>query len=117
MQAVEKLVAVWWAHVQEAGGGAGWNVEDSSRSRRPGSKGGWEAHDSKVSRSYYRGGRETITEKGADGRDKRVERSRMGLDADRAWERELPMELTVSIDQVQWTLERVAAGSEFRVQS
>ena len=36
----------------------------------------------------------------------------MGLDADKAWERELPLELTVSMDQVQWTLERVEAGED-----
>ena len=112
VRAVERLAEEWWEHARELGGGEGWNVEDRPRSERPGTKGGWEEHGSKASRSYYRGGRETVTEKGADGKEKRVERSRMGLDADKAWERELPLELTVSMDQVQWTVERVEAGED-----
>ena len=110
VRAVEKLVETWWMHVQEAGGGAGWNVPDRPRMARPGAVGGWEGHDSAVARSYYRGGRETVTGKAKDGKERSVERSRMGLDADKAWERGLPQELTVSIDQVQRAVEAVEAG-------
>ena len=116
MRAVEKLVEEWWGHVREAGDGEEWNVVDRPRSERPGILGGWEEHGSKRARTYYRGGKETVTEKGADGKEKKVERSRMGLDADKAWERELPSDCTVHIDQVQRALERVAAG-DYSLQS
>ena len=110
VRAVEKLIETWWTHVREAGGGEGWNVPDRPRMARPGAVGGWEGHGSAVTRSYYRGGRETVTETGKDGKERSVERSRMGLDADKAWERGLPQELTVSIDQVQRAVEAVEAG-------
>ena len=111
VRAVERLVKEWKVHVEEAGSGEGWNVEDKPRSERPGAKGGWEEHSSKVARSYYRGGKETITVINKKGDGEKKERSRMGLDADKPWERELPQEVTVSIDQVQRAIE---AGEEGR---
>ena len=108
--AVERLVVVFRAHVAEAGGGAAWNAKDRARSE--GLRGSrWQGHSSMVSRSYYRGGKERVKRRDADGNEKEIERCRMGLETQLPWESRLPDELTVTADQVTRALEKVADGA------
>ena len=106
--AVERLVVVFRAHVAEAGGGAAWNAKDRARSE--GLRGSrWQGHSSMVSRSYYRGGKERVKRRDADGNEKEIERCRMGLETRLPWESRLPDELTVTADQVTRALCRLVS--------
>ena len=129
---MERLVDTYERHVQEAAE-AGDNVRD--RPKREGYRGEeWRGHESKVVRTYYRGGteedprdrKEADGEEGEEpergegvgerkGRTKVKYRSCMGLAPREPWERSLLPELTIEVQQVERTLQRIREGETGRL--